>query len=149
MQGPLGDHYLSTVGPARSEDDRFTPKLDSSGHGYRLRFRPDRGLEAGIVGRVSFRRDKESGRRNPYPRELEQIVGGVSAYLGRKKPLIFSRGDYVKLCGALLSFDARNEELGVFLVRLRGSEGYRCGPYASVKPSMVIFGMAADALAGL
>jgi len=148
VQGPLGDHYLSAVGTAGTEDDRFMPKLASSGHGYRLRFRPDRSVEAGIVERVSFRRDKESGRWNPYPYELEQIIGGVSAYLGRGKPLVFSRGEYVKLYGTMLGFDARNAELGVFLVRLHGSEGYRCGPYASVKPSMVIFGIATDLPAG-
>ncbi|HUW69146.1 MAG TPA: hypothetical protein VMX33_02835 [bacterium] len=38
VRGPLGDHYLSAIGTARNEDDRFMPSRRSSGHGYRLRF---------------------------------------------------------------------------------------------------------------
>lgn len=142
VQGPLGDHYLSAIGTVHDKDDRFMPKLRSSGHGYRLRFRPDRAVEAGIVTKVDFRRDKDSRKRHPCPMELQTI--SASAASRRDTPLVAVKGEYARLRGAFLGFDPENEELGVFLVRLHGSEGYRCGPYASVKPSMVIFGMAPD-----
>ena len=123
------------------------PKLRSSGHGYRLRFRPDRAVEAGIVSTVEFRRDKDSRKRYPCPMEL-QTISASAAPRNRNTPLVAVKGEYARLRGAFLGFDPDNEEPGVFLVRLHGSEGYRCGPYASVKPSMVIFGIAPDLPAG-
>lgn len=148
VQGPLGDHYLSAIGTVRDKDDRFMPKLRSSGHGYRLRFRPNRAVEAGIVSTVDFRREKDSLKRHPCPMELQPIYTSVAARCDRGAPLVVVKGEYARLRGAFLGFDPDNEELGVFLVRLHGSEGYRCGPYASVKPSLVIFGMAVDVPAG-
>jgi len=148
VQGPLGDHYLSAIGTVYGKDDRFMPKLRSSGHGYRLRFRPDRAVEAVIVSNVGFRREKDSYKRYPCPMQLQTISMPVAPQRDLESPMVVVKGEYARLRGGFLGFDARNEELGVFLVRLHGSEGYRCGPYASVKPSMVIFGIATDLPAG-
>lgn len=148
VRGPLGDHYLSAIGTARSEGDRFMPAQGSSGHGYRLRFRPDRGVEARIVQSVSFKRDKNGSSRNPHPLELEQICKGGIPAKAPASPVVFCRGEYAKLHGRLLGFDMANESLGVFLIERNGSCAFRCGVYASIKPSLVIFGIAADVPAG-
>jgi hypothetical protein len=121
VQGPLGDHYLSAVGTARNADDRFMPTRPSSGHGYRLRFRPDRSVEAGMIKGVSFKRDQNAGRRNPHPQMLEQIRAGEAAPQAADGPTVLSNGAYARLHGALLGFDPADKSLGVFLLERYGT----------------------------
>ncbi|HUW69145.1 MAG TPA: DUF4469 domain-containing protein [bacterium] len=80
--------------------------------------------------------------------KLEQIRADGVVSQATDEPAVLSSGAYARLHGALLGFDPPDESLGVFLMEQYGSGAFRCGPYASVKPSLVIFAVGADVPAG-
>ena len=158
VKTPLDDFYLTAVGMAENETTPFTPCKATSGHGYRLRFRPDRSFERDICKTVAVRRDDQAGKRFPGLRSLVPVKGSSSCIKvahGRGKPepaIGLDRGGFACLHGSVLKFDSTDEEQGVFFfpkhaVAGNGS-GLRCTVYASIRPSLVILQVPADLVPG-
>ncbi len=130
VKTPLGDFYLSAVGTVDNPDDSFSPNKPLSGHGVRLRFRPDRSAEAAIARGLRVRRD--DSRSLPAPRilALDPVVARPE---GRLEP-----GDLIRLRGYRLAFDLADEAQGVFLSAGASAAVVRCSIYASVAPRLLI-----------
>lgn len=158
VKTPLGDFYLTAVGTADSESEPFTPRRKSSGHGFRLRFRPDRAVEKVMAAKVLVKRDDEAGKRRPCLDRLIPIRDPVAAGTGepadddRNESILVCRGDFARLEGSLLGFEQSDERLGVFFEPLHGAAhselGVRCRAYASIKPSLVILQVPPELEAG-
>jgi len=131
VKTPLGAFFISAVGVADDDSSPFTPGDESSGHGFRLRFRPDRSFEARVVERVSVSRDDTSWQQFPRPEAL-----GVEG--GRRDHALYP-GDSARLSGDRLAFDPADETQGVFFVHGIAETGLRAERYATVKPKRVIF----------
>lgn len=122
VKTPLGDYYLCAVGTADGPGDPFTPNSPGSGHGLRLRFRPDRGTEAAIVRTARVRRDDAQPSRKPWPLGFEALDGG----------------DILRLRGYNLKFDPSDPLQGLFLTAGSSDPGARCPVYAAITPSLII-----------
>lgn len=117
----------TAVGTADSESEPFTPRRRSSGHGFRLRFRPDRAIEKAIAAKVLVKRDDEAGKRRPYLDRLIPIrepgAAGTAGQAddGLDGPVLVDRGDFARLEGSLLGFEQSDDRLGVFFEPLHGA----------------------------
>lgn len=131
VRTPIGAFYLSAVGLADKESSPFTPADEASGHGFRLRFRPDRAFEAQVTERVSVNRDDSSWQLFPRPVSL--------AAEGAKKGTGLKPGQRVLLKGDYLRFDEADYAEGVFFVKSFADEGLRSEAYELIKPKRVIF----------
>lgn len=130
VKTPLGAFYLCAIGTIDDPEDSFTPGIKRSGHGVRLRFRPDRSVEARIASALRVQRDDAHSKRLPNIVGLEPVEARPD---GRFVP-----GDLVRLRGHRLGFDKANEALGVFLAIGATGPIARCSVYVSVEPSLVI-----------
>lgn len=133
VKTPLGAFFISAVGVADSDSSPFTPGDESSGHGFRLRFRPDRSFEARVIERVSVSRDDTSWQQFPKPSSM--VPEG-----GRRDHALVP-GASAGLTGECLSFDAEDEAQGVFFVRGIADAGVRVERYGAVRPKRVLFGV--------
>ncbi|GAB1455356.1 hypothetical protein MASR2M48_06630 [Spirochaetota bacterium] len=131
VRTPIGAFYLSAVGLADKESSPFTPRDEASGHGFRLRFRPDRSFEAQVTERVSVNRDDSSWQLFPRPASLLSEVG--------KRNAGFKPGLMVRLAGDYLGFDEDEKNQGVFFVKSIADSGMRAENYALIKPKRIIF----------
>lgn len=130
VKTPLGDFYLSAIGTIDHPEDSFNPGDEESGHGVRLRFRPDRQAEATIGKVVRVRRDDTRSSRNPHIIGMETI--------GKTGEDALEPGDLLRLRGYRLAFDATDESQGVFLALGERVPITRCSVYANVEPSLLI-----------
>jgi hypothetical protein len=148
VKTPLGDFYLTAVGTANSEGEPFAPNRASNGHGFRLRFRPNRSAEKAIISSVTVKRDDEAGKRLPLLSRLIPLrSNGLDKTdemdtVGRDEALTVEQGCICRLKGRTLGFDPADERCGVFFLPARGPKvgdtGIRCEFYISIKPSLVI-----------
>lgn len=130
VKTPLGDFYLSAIGTIDDPGDSFSPSKERSGHGVRLRFRPDRSAEAKIAKALHVKRDDSRSLPAPYILALEPVV--------TKPDRRFEPGDIVRLSGYRLAFDRGDQAQGVFLANEATRAVYRCSVYAHVAPSLLI-----------
>lgn len=140
VKTPLGDFYLCAVGTIDKPGEAFTPGRAESGHGFRLRFRPDRSTEAGIARSVRLRREDDRPSLDPLPLRLETPARPGA---GALRP-----GDLVNLAGYRLKFDPGDPGQGLFLVRDPDGARLRCPVYARIRPSLVIAQLPADLPSG-
>lgn len=136
VKTPFGSFYLSATGASDDATAAFTPGLKGSGHGFRLRFRPDRAFETKLSGRVEVKRDEESWKLFPHPTEMVSATGPREEGLGP--------GAFARLAGSHLSFDRDDESQGVFFQKSLGDEGVRADVYTEVKPRHLTFQIPAD-----
>ena len=127
VKTPLGGFFLCASGTLSKADDPFTPGAAGSDHGLRLHFRPERALSKEILAEARLGRSLLADRSAPFLLRARALRGDTE---GRAKA-----GDFVRIEGKRLDFDASNESVGVFF--LNGKES-RSEFYVSVRPGAVI-----------
>ena len=128
VKTPFGAFRLCAVGAISSPREDFAPNRPGSGHGFRLRFQPERSFERGLAPKVKAFRDDASWQRFPYPRSIEALVA-----LSPLRP-----GEFLRLRGDRLGFDPADRRQGLFLVPPGGEGEVRAAIYAEIRPKLLI-----------
>jgi nucleoid DNA-binding protein len=138
VKTPFGSFYLSASGRFELKNQPFTPGEGNLDHGFTLRFRTNKAVEAKIISQARWERIETF---DTSAAAVDQVT-----VVGRPAGENAQAGDTIRITGRRLKFDPADGAVGVFLESASGS--YRAAVYADIAPSRIIATLPADVSAG-